>query len=254
MAENIFNERIAARYDEADRRMFENHTLTPAVEFLANLANGGEALEFAVGTGRVALPLHQRGVSVHGIELSKPMVDQMRSKPGASQIPVTVGDMATTKLAHKFQLVYLVYNTITNLITQDEQVACFCNAANHLEKGGCFVIEVQVPAIQKLVTGETLAAFDATPEHVGIDEYDRVRQIVVSHHYWMKDGQVEAFDSTHRYAWPAEYDLMARIAGLTLDQRWANWNRGPFTSESTSHISVWRKTMIPERPAISSKL
>lgn len=241
MAENIFTKRIAERYDKSDKAMFEDGVLCPTVDFLANLAKDGRALELAIGTGRVALPLRDCGVDVYGIELSKHMVDQMLTKPGAAEIPVTIGDMSTTKADGKYRLVYLVYNTITNLITQEEQVNCFCNAADHLELGGSFVIEVQVPSIHKLPSGESIAAFDVSPTHVGIDEYDLVRQTVVSHHYWIDNGRIEMFDSIHRYAWPSEYDLMARIAGLSLSERWGGWNHEPFMSDSTQHISVWRK-------------
>jgi len=242
MPENIFNQRIAARYDEADRTMFDARVLTPTVDVLVDLANGGRVLEFAIGTGRVALPLSEKGVSVSGIELSQPMVDQLKLKPGGENIETIVGDMTTSRINGDFQLVYLVYNTITNLITQKEQVDCFCNAAAHLSIGGSFVIEDQLPTFHRLPSGEKYRVFDSTDEHVGIDEYNIAKQTVISHHYWMSDGCVETFHSTHRYAWPSEYDLMAYIAGLSLKHRWANWNRDPFTSESSAHISVWQKT------------
>lgn len=245
MTNSDWNERVARRYDDASATdMFDPGVLDPTVDFLADLAGDGRALEFAIGTGRVALPLRARGVDVAGIELSQPMLDQMLAKPGAGEIPVTIGDMATTRVegAGTFRLVYLVYNTITNLLTQDEQVECFRNASVHLERGGYFVIEVFVPELRRLPAGETLIPFDVSEGHVGVDEYDVVNQRLVSHHYWVSDGRADTFDSAHRYAWPAEYDLMAQLAEMTLHQRWSNWNREAFTSDSTSHISVWQKT------------
>ncbi len=241
MPENIFDERIAANYDFADREMFDENHLEYISSFLAELANDQRALEFAIGTGRVALPLQKHGIEVHGIELSQPMVDQLFAKPEAESINVVVGDMASAKIPEKFQLVYLVYNTITNLITQDEQVECFKNAASHLQAGGFFVIEDQVPTIRNLPEGTTTSAFDVSREHIGIDTFDILNQTVVSHHYWIDADRVEIFDSTHRYAWPSEYDLMAKIAGLELFGRWGGWDKSEFTSASKSHISVWKK-------------
>ncbi len=248
MEHGFFDERIAAGYDEACGEMTDPAVLGPTVAFLSDLAGEGRALEFAVGTGRVALPLSATGVEVHGIELSQPMVDRMRAKAGADRIGVTIGDMATTRVEGTFRLVYLVYSTITNLPGQDEQVDCFRNAAAHLDRGGHFVIEAGVPALRRLPVGQSFVPFDLTPSHVGIDEYDVANQSLISHHYWIADGRVETFDSTHRYAWPAEYDLMARLAGLSLVERWSTWCRDPFTSESTSHISVWRKTAEDAHP------
>jgi SAM-dependent methyltransferase len=240
MSSGIFSSLVAAHYDESCGEMNSNAVLDPTVDVLHELSNGGRALEFAIGTGRVALPLSARGVSVVGIELSQPMLDEMMAKSGASVIPVVLGDMATTRVEGPFSLVYLVYNTITNLLTQDQQVQCFRNAAAHLSPGGHFVIEVFVPALQRLPQGETFLPFDVSPDHVGIDEYDVVNQLLISHHYWIATGAT--FDSPHRYAWPAEYDLMASMTGFTLAHRWANWEREPFTNRSTSHISVWQKT------------
>ena len=240
MDDELWGERVAARYDSDCGEMNDPEVLGPTVDFLAGLAGDGRALEFAVGTGRVALPLSER-VAVHGIELSQPMVDRLREKPGADRIDVTIGDMASTRVAGEFRLVYLVYNTISNLLTQDEQVQCFCNAAAHLEPGGHFVIEVGIPKLQRLPPGESFVPFEVTPEHLGIDEYDTVNQLLTSHHYRIDGGRVDTFDSPHRYAWPAEYDLMARIAGLTLRERWGSWQRTPFDANSTSHISVWAR-------------
>ena len=216
MTAGIYDERTAARYDAGSRSMFDDAVLGPTVDFLAELAGDGPALEFAVGTGRVALALSTRGVEVHGLELSQAMVDQMLAKPGGSAIPVTIGDMATTRVRGAFTLVYLVYNTITNLLTQDEQVACFQNASAHLATGGRFVIEVFIPALRRLPAGETFVPFDVTPEHLGIDEYDVANQRLVSHHYAIEDGRVETTDSPHRYAWPAEYDLIGAARGLVV--------------------------------------
>jgi SAM-dependent methyltransferase len=241
-ADGVFDDHIARTYDEDSAEMFAPEVLGPTVHFLAELADGRRALEFAIGTGRVALPLSARGVDVAGIELSRAMAAEMMAKPGAAGIPVTIGDMATTRAEGTFGLVYLVYNTITNLLTQDEQVACFCNAAAHLDVGGHFVIEVFVPALRRLPPGESLIAFDVSNGHVGVDEYDITNQRLTSHHYWTANGRADTLDSPHRYAWPAEYDLMARIVGLTLRERWSDWQRTPFTADSTSHVSVWEKT------------
>jgi SAM-dependent methyltransferase len=180
---------------------------------------------------------------VHGIDLSPEMVAQLQAKPGANDIAVTIGDFATTRVDGSFKIAYLVRNTITNLITQDEQVECFRNVAAHLDPGGCFVIEVYIPELRRLPPGETIHAFDVTPTHLGFEEYDVATQIAYSHHYWMIDGRLETFSAPFRYVWPAELDLMARLAGMTLRERWSSWKREPFTSESRSHVSVWEKTL-----------
>jgi SAM-dependent methyltransferase len=243
VTDGVFDERIAPGYDVSCPDMFAESVLGPTVDLLAEFAGGGRALEFAIGTGRVGLALSKRGVDVVGIELSQPMVDQLTAKPGAEAIAVTIGDMATTTVAGAgtFGLVYLVYNTITNLLTQDEQVACFANAAAHLAPGGRFLIEVAVPSVRRFPPGETFALFDISDGHVGVDEYDHAAQRTVSHHFWVRNGRGFTFDSPHRYVWPSELDLMARLAGMTLAERWSDWNRNPFTSESTSHVSVWEK-------------
>jgi SAM-dependent methyltransferase len=234
---------MAAGYDAASTDMFDPAVLGPAVDFLADLAGGGAALELGIGTGRIALPLSRRGVPVHGIDLSPAMVERLRAKVGADDIGVTIGDFATTRVDGTFGLAYLVYNTITNLTTQDDQVECFRNVATHLEPGGCFVIEVGVPDLRRLPPGETVRAFTVSPTHVGFDEYtDMTAQISYSHHYWVVGDKLEIFSAPYRYVWPSELDLMARIAGMTLRERWSGWTREPFTSESTSHVSVWKKT------------
>jgi SAM-dependent methyltransferase len=238
-----FDEHRAERYDIDSADMFAPGAVEPAVSFLADLAGQGAALELGIGTGRLALPLSKRGVRVHGIDLSPAMVARLRAKPGAEAIGVTIGDFATTRVAGTFKLAYLVYNTIENLTTQDAQVECFRNVAAHLEPGGCFVIEVEVPALQRLPPGETVRPFAVSPTRLGFDEYDIASQGLVSHHYWVGEGQFEAFSMPFRYVWPAELDLMARLAGMTLRERWSSWNREPFTSDSTKHISVWEKAI-----------
>lgn len=237
MATNHFDERVAMSYDAREG----NRPVAEAVAFLAGLAGAGPALEMGIGTGRVALPLSRRGIAVHGIDLSQAMVDRLRAKPGGSAIPVTIGDFATTRVPGSFSLVYLVYNTITNLTTQEAQVACFRNAAAHLAPGGHFVIENYVPWLRRLPPGETIHPFDVTPTHLGFEEYDFATQIAISHHHWLEDGRVEASSVPFRYVWPSELDLMAALAGMTLRERWADWDRAPFTGESTSHVSVWAK-------------
>ena len=237
-----FGDDVAATYDESLGEMSEPATIAATVAFLTDLAGNGGALELGIGTGRVALPLAERGVAVHGIDLSTAMVEQMRAKPGGDAIPVTIGDFATTRLDRRFALAYLLFNTINNLTTQDEQVACFCNVAEHLRPGGRFVIEVGVPGLQWLPPGERFQPFSVTPEHVGIDEYDVANQGLISHHYTRgADGRYEVVSMPFRYAWPAELDLMARIAGLRRVERWSSWTREPFTSDSRQHISVWQK-------------
>jgi len=247
-----FDERVAARYDADSADMFDPAVVDPTVSFLADLARDGDALELGIGTGRIALPLSRRGVRVHGIDLSPAMLAQLRAKPGADAIGLTIGDFATTKVDRTFRLAYLVFNTIMNLTTQDEQVECFRNVAAHLEPGGCFVIEVGVPDLQRLPPGETVRAFTVSPTRLGFDEYDVAAQILFSHHYWAVDGQLEVFSAPYRYVWPTELDLMARIAGMRLRERWSGWKREPFTSESTKHVSVWEKASVvldPRREA-----
>ena len=239
MPEDHFGERVAERFDERYAHKADPAVVDPIVAFLADLAGDGAALELGIGTGRIALPLARRGVRVHGIDLSEAMVAQLRAKPGAEQIRVTIGDFATTTVDGTFSVAYLVANTIMNLTTQDEQVACFQNVAAHLEPGGCFVIEVLVPGLRRLPPGETFQLFDVSPTHVGLDEYDVARQGLVSHHYWIEDGKVELFSPPFRYVWPSELDLMARLAGMTLRERWSGWQREPFTSDSAKHVSVW---------------
>ena len=243
MAHNYFGAGVAERYDASHPSMFDPAVVDPTVDFLAGLAGEGAALELGIGTGRIALPLARRGIRVHGIELSEAMVEQLRSKPGGEHIDVTIGDFSAATVDHVFSLAYLVFNTINNLTSQDAQVACFQNAARHLRPGGCFVIEVGVPSLRRLPHGERFRAFEVTETYLGVDEFDVATQGLVSHHFTAEDGHFEKHSIPFRYVWPAELDLMARLAGMSLRERWAGWQREPFTNESTKHISVW------ERPA-----
>lgn len=245
MPEDYFGEEIAERYDETSGDMFEPAVVEPAVAFLADLAGTGAALELGIGTGRIALPLARRGVRVHGIDLSEAMVARMRTKPGGEEIPVTIGDFATTTVDNTFTLAYLVFNTIVNLTTQDEQVACFQNAAAHLEPGGAFVIEVGVPSLRRLPPGETVNIVGFSESYHCVNEFDVANQGLVSHHFTASGGTFEERSIPFRYVWPSELDLMARLAGMRLRERWGGWAREPFTSDSTRHVSVWEKPASP---------
>jgi SAM-dependent methyltransferase len=239
---DLWDDATANRYDEASAEMFAPEVLDPTVRFLARLAGSGPALELAVGTGRVAVPLAARGVPVSGIELSAPMVAQLRRKADETTVAVAVGDMATTRVPGEFALVYLVFNTLGNLRTQPEQVACFRNAARHLAPGGRFVVEIGVPSLRWMPPGHVAVPFDVSERHVGLDTYDPVTQQAVSHHFTREpDGSFRYGVHSFRYVWPAELDLMAQLAGLELEQRVADWHGAELTSESTSHVSVWRK-------------
>ncbi len=242
-----FDEPVAARYDESSDEMFAPEAVDPVVDFLVECAGNGRALELVIGTGRIALPLARRGVPVHGIDLSKAMVARLRAKPGGDDIGTAIGDFATATVAGSFSVAYLVYNTIMNLTTQAAQVACFRNVAAHLEPGGCFVIEVGVPDLQRLPPGETYVVFDFSEGHWGIDEYDVARQGLVSHHFELVDGRIERSSGPFRYVWPSELDLMAELAGLRLRERWSGWTGEPFTSDSRKHVSVWEKPAIGDR-------
>jgi SAM-dependent methyltransferase len=239
--EGYFGEHIAAVYDADSASMFDPEVLEPAVETLAELAGGGAALEFAIGTGRVALPLAERGVRVAGIDNSEAMLARLRDKPGAERVEALAGDMASTRVDGEFSLVYLVFNTIFNLTTQDGQVACFENAAAHLRSGGRFVIEARVPELQRLPLGQTVLPWRADPEGMSYYVYDVVTQRLSGRHYEFEDGRVRVNPIEMRYAWPAELDLMARLAGMRLEDRWAGWNGEPFTGLSPAHVSVYVK-------------
>jgi SAM-dependent methyltransferase len=242
--DGYFDERVAVRYDDSAAEMFDPAVVEPVVDLLVELAGNGRALELGIGTGRIALPLAQRGVPVCGIELSNAMAARLRAKPGGEEIGVAIGDFATTTVDGTFSVAYLVFNTIMNLTTQAAQVACFRNVAAHLELGGCFVIEVGVPELQRLPPGETLRAFHVSETRWGLDEYDVARQGLTSHHFEIVDGRLERLSIPFRYAWPAELDLMAQLAGMRLRERWSGWKREPFMSDSRKHVSVWEKPAV----------
>ena len=239
--EGFFGERVAAGYDEDSVGMFDPAVVGPAVEMLAELAGDGAALEFAIGTGRIALPLAGRGTRVAGIDSSEAMLARLRAKTGAERIEAVVGDMAATRVDGEFSLVYLVFNTIFNLVAQDGQVACFENAAAHLPSGGRFVVEARVPELQRLPLGQTVLPWRADPDGMSYYVYDTVTQRLSGRHYDFVDGRVEANPIEMRYAWPAELDLMARLAGMRLEDRWGGWKREPFTGLSPAHVSVYVK-------------
>jgi SAM-dependent methyltransferase len=239
--DEIWDVDAAERYDTPGAGMFAPDVLGPTVDRLARLAGGGEALEFAIGTGRVAIPLAELGVPVTGIELSRPMIDQLRTKADEATIPVVIGDMATALVQGSYTLVYLVFNTISNLLTQAEQVACFRNAARHLTPGGRFVIELWVPDLRRLPPGQQATVWHSEPGYIGLDTYDVVGQLVESHHFRFDETrQARLFRSPHRYIWPAELDLMAQLAGFELESRQADWSGAEFTAESRAHVSVYR--------------
>lgn len=233
---------VAARYDTSHADQFEPGVVEPTVDLLAMYAGDAPAVEFAIGTGRLAVPLAARGVAVSGMDFSEPMLAQLAAKPGAADINAVHGDMTATLLGTDFAVAYLVYNTIMNLRTQALQVACFQNAAAHLRPGGRFVIEVMVPEVSKLIPGERFVPFAVEDGYLGIDEYsDPIGQILISHHYVIEPGKERQVSAPFRYVWPSELDLMAQLAGLEREHRWENWAGDPFTAASTSHVSVWRK-------------
>lgn len=239
-ADGYFDERVAARYDD-DPAISDPAVIDPVVDVLALLAGNGRALELGIGTGRIALPLARRGVPVHGIEISKAMIARLRAKPNSADIGVTIGDFATATVDGTFAVTYLIFNTIMNLTTQEAQVACFQNVADHLGPGGTFVIEVGVPGLQRLPPGETIRMYHAGDTRWSFDEYDVATQGLVSHHLKVIDGKLDRSSIPFRYVWPSELDLMALLAGMRLRHRWSGWKREPFTSESRSHVSVWEK-------------
>jgi hypothetical protein len=239
--DGYFDEPVAARYDSSTGPEFQPAVIEETVDLLAEFAGAGRALELAIGTGRIGVPLAARGVRVSGIDMSEAMLARLRAKPGAEAIDVTIGDIATTRVDGAFSLVYLVFNTIVNLTTQAAQVACFRNAAAHLEPGGCFLIEVGVPDLQRLPRGERFRPFRVSETGWGFDEYDVVNQGLISHHFDIVDDRLERVSMPFRYAYPAEFDLMAYIAGLRLRDRWSGWRREPFDALSEKHVSVWEK-------------
>lgn len=243
--EDIWDGEAAESYDTPGMGMFSPEVLQPAVDRLADLAQGGRVLEFAIGTGRVAIPLRERGIEVTGIELSAAMIARLRQKVDEGTIPVVLGDMATARAPDRYALVFLVFNGLSNLLTQAEQVACFRNAARHLSRGGRFVIELWVPELRKLPPGQPAVVWQSEPGYIGLDTYDVLHQHVTSHHFRFGDGrQAQVFRSPHRYVWPAELDLMAELAGFELESRHADWSGTAFTAESRAHVSVYR--LVPE--------
>ena len=239
--DGYFGERVAETYDDSSTGMFDPAFVDTVASVLAGLAGGGRALELGVGTGRIALPLARRGVPVHGIDLSRAMVARLRAKPGGDAIGVTFGDFATTRVDGTFWMAYLVFNTIMNLTTQEAQVACFRNVAARLEPGGCFVIEVRVPELRRLPPGQTVVPFHVSPTRWAFDIYDVATQAMSSNYVTVDGGRGEYRSIPFRYVWPAELDLMARLAGMRLRHRWDGWTKEPFTSESSQHVSVWEK-------------
>ena len=239
--DGYFGEDVAATYDDGFEGQFDPAAIDVTADALAGLAGRGRALELAIGTGRIALPLARRGVAVHGIDMSRAMVARMRDKPGGDAIPVTIGDFAATRVDGTFSLVYLVFNTIMNLTTQDAQVACFRNAAAHLAPGGCFVVEVGVPELRRLPPGQSAVPFQVSPTRWAFDLYDTATQAMSSNYVTVEGGRGRYRSIPFRYVWPTELDLMAQLAGMRLRDRWAGWAREPFTSESGQHVSVWEK-------------
>ncbi|MCU1361627.1 MAG: Methyltransferase type 12 [Ilumatobacteraceae bacterium] len=247
MASITWGKDVAETYDAAAARMFEPSVVDPVVDRLVELADGGAALELAVGTGRIALPLRARGVPVSGIELSPDMAAQLRSKPAAEGMDVVVGDMTTTRVPGEFTLVYLVFNTIMNVTTQEEQLAVFANAAAHLRTGGCFVVEVVLPQLRRLPPGELGRVFDMNAGHVGIETFDDpVGQISWSHHWTQVEGRLVQHSAPYRYVWPSELDLMGRLTGFRLRDRWAGWADEPFTSDSLTQVAVFEKSLVDD--------
>jgi SAM-dependent methyltransferase len=243
--DGYFGERIAAGYDDPSDAMFKPEAIDPAVSLLAELAGTGRALELAIGTGRLGLPLSRRGVQVHGIELSRAMAARLRAKPGGEAISVTIGDMATTRVDGAFTVAYLVFNTINNLTSQEAQVACFRNVAAHLAPDGCFVIETAIPNLRCLPPGQDILGYRAGPERIVSYTFEHATQHYRGHYVEFKDGTGDYWTVPFRYVWPSELDLMAQLAGLRLRDRWAGWNREPFTTDSRSHVSVWEKPASP---------
>jgi SAM-dependent methyltransferase len=239
--QNLFTGRVAEGYDLGSPEMYEPALLTATAAFLSAEARGGRALEFGIGTGRVALALSQLGVPVSGIDISADMIDQLHRKPASAPIETAVGDFATTVVAGEFSLVYVVFNSITNLLEQSEWVQAFRNAARHLGPAGRFVMELEVPDLRRFPPGSVARPFEVGPRHLGFDTLDLASQQGVSHHYYFVEDQVGRFDSPFRYAWPAEVDLMAEMASMKLRDRFADWDRSPFTGDSRKHISVWER-------------
>lgn len=234
--DETYGERIAGVYDEL------YSAFDPAmIATLHELAGGGRALELGIGTGRVALPLRASGVTVCGIDASPAMVARLRAKPGGAEVPVRMGSFASTAFPEKFELVYIVFNTFFALLTQDEQIACLANAAHQLTPAGCFLLECFVPDMTRFTSHQTIRAVEVDTDRVRLDvtTHDPVSQQISSSHLSLSQAGIEMYPVKLRYAWPSELDLMARLAGLMLKSRWGDWNRAPFDSASTRHISVY---------------
>ena len=251
MPKDYFAERVAARYDEDDAAMFDPAVVEPVVDFLVGLAQDGAALELGIGTGRIAIPLCQRGIRVHGIDLSEAMVARMRAKPGAERIGVTIGDFATAKVQGSFSVVYLVYNTIGNLVRQDDQIRCFQNAARHLADDGVFVLECRVPTApgrhgHQYVDPARIAADEVV---LDVGQYDPVTQVLDLNHVRISASGIILEPICLRLAYPPEFDLMARLAGLRLRERWGGWNGEPYTATSWRHVSVYERSEDPAHPS-----
>lgn len=243
--QRLWDAEVARSYDTPGEGMFSDEVLGPTVDVHAELAQGGRAVEFAVGTGRVAIPLREAGVEVVGIELSTAMIERLREKAAPDRLPVFEGDMTTTDAGEGFTLAYLVFNTISNLLTQESQIECFRNAARHLVPGGRFVIELWVPQLRALAPGHRGTVEVSEPGYLLVDTVDTLTQLLISHHVRFDPDPTGSREarigrSPHRYVWPSELDLMARLAGFELESRWADWDRSAFTGESRSHVSVYR--------------
>ena len=236
-----YGAKIADEYDRLYEGMLDTDA---AVACMADLAAGGPVLELGIGTGRLAIPLVERGLRVDGVESSPAMVDQLRARPGGDGIDVVIGDFADVTVPGSFRLVVLALNTIFALPSQDAQVACFANAASHLEPGGRFVVEAWVPDPSRFVGGSAVTVRRLRDDHVSLDvaHLDPVAQRMTTTQVSLRDGEVRLYPANHRYAWPSEFDLMARLAGLTLEQRWGGWDRRPFTDASSTHVSLYRGT------------
>jgi SAM-dependent methyltransferase len=234
-----YGERVAGVYDDWYTE-YDPH----AVDALAEIAGDGRVLELGIGTGRIALPLSAKGVDVHGIDAAESMISRLRSKPGGEKITIAPGNFAEVAVEGKFALVYIVFNTFFALSSQEEQVQCFRNVAAHLDAGGCFVIEAFVPDVTRFTGGQVNWATKVTADEVQLDvgQHDAATQRVVSQKVVITDGNVRLYPVQIRYCWPSEMDLMAQLAGLRLRERWSNWKREPFTSESGQHISIYERS------------
>ncbi|WP_158749044.1 class I SAM-dependent methyltransferase [Acidobacterium sp. S8] len=239
--ETTYGDLIAEQYDRINR--ISPQQTQAAADALAELAKNGPALELGIGTGRVALPLREKGIAVHGIDASSLMIEELRKKPGGDAIPVTVGNFGDVAVEEKFSLIYVVFNTFFALLTQEEQVQCFANVASHLLAGGVFVIEAFVPDLSRFTRNQNMVATNVGVDGVRFDVsmYDPMHQRVDSQHVIIANGSIQTYPVQLRYAWPSELDLMAQLAGLKLCERWSNWQRSPFASGDGAHISLYQQ-------------